>query len=205
MFKPLGAIGVIGTLVLVGSICLPGSAQSTATPDSTVTPDATTTSPPSTTPPATTTPDTTVTPNTPNTTITPNSTVTPNSTTSPAVPVSSSSPSTSGSMAKTMSPDRETITGATEVNLPAPPVAPVYFTLPMEIKITKDAAVTSNTPITDKMTSNYSAWADAIRACSQQKPAFVRIVGDEAMPFMVGGSDGTIKLNANDKPVCSMS
>jgi hypothetical protein len=114
-------------------------------------------------------------------------------------------PAAAESTAKTMSPDQETITGATAVSLPTPPVTPIYYTLPMEIKISKDEAVTSNTPITDKFTSNYTAWAEAVKACSLQKPAFVRMVGDQPMPFMVGGSEGTIKLNANDKPVCSVS
>jgi hypothetical protein len=114
-------------------------------------------------------------------------------------------PAAAESMVKTMSPDQETITGATAVSLPTPPLAPIYFTLPMQIEIVKDTSVTTNTPITDKYTSNYTAWAEAIKACYQQKPDFVRMVGTQPMPYMVGGESGTIKLNANDKPVCNVS
>ncbi len=107
-------------------------------------------------------------------------------------------------LAVTDSPDEETIVGGRSVDLPTPPVTPIYFTLPMELAIVKDPAITTDTPITDKLTSNYTAWGEAIRACTQQKPIFVRKVGDKEVPFVVGGSAGQIKLNANDKPVCSI-
>ncbi|XGV99336.1 MAG: hypothetical protein ACAF41_10425 [Leptolyngbya sp. BL-A-14] len=107
-------------------------------------------------------------------------------------------------LAVTNSPDSETIVGGRSVDLPTPPTTPIYFTLPIELSIVKDPAITTNTPITDSLTSNYAAWGEKIRACALQKPIFVRKVGDAQEPFVVGGSEGTIKLNANDKPVCSV-
>lgn len=107
-------------------------------------------------------------------------------------------------LAVTTSPDKESIVGGRSVDLPTPPVAPIYFTLPIELSIVKDPAVATDTPITDKLTSDYTAWGAAIRDCYMQKPIFVRKVGDEQVPFVVGGSEGKIKLNANDKPVCSI-
>jgi hypothetical protein len=107
-------------------------------------------------------------------------------------------------LAVTTSPDEETIVGGRSVNLPTPPVGPIYFTLPIELSIVKDAEIATNTPITDKLGSDYAAWGAAIRECSLQKPTFVRTVGEEQYPFVVGGTEGTIKLNANDKPVCSI-
>ena len=107
-------------------------------------------------------------------------------------------------LAVTNAPDKETIVGGRSVDLPTPPVAPIYFTLPIELSIVKDPAIATNTPITDSLKSDYPAWGEKIRACALQKPIFVRKVGDEQVPFVVGGSEGTIKLNANDKPVCSL-
>lgn len=106
--------------------------------------------------------------------------------------------------ARTNSPDEETITGGRTVNLPTPPVAPFYYTLPMEIRIAKDPAVTTNTPITDKLGTQYAAWGEAIRACLKQKPDFLRLAKEKEVPFVVGDSQGTIKLNSNDKPVCAV-
>jgi hypothetical protein len=107
-------------------------------------------------------------------------------------------------LAVTTSPDKETIVGGRSVDLPTPPVTPIYFTLPIELAIVKDPAIATNTPITDSLKSDYAAWGAKIKECSLQKPIFVRKVGDEQVPFVVGGSEGTIKLNANDKPVCSL-
>ena len=107
-------------------------------------------------------------------------------------------------LAVTTSPDKETIVGGRSVDLPTPPVTPIYFTLPIELSIAKDPAITTNTPITDKIPTDYPAWGAAIKACLLQKPIFTRKAVDEQVPFIVGGSEGTIKLNANDKPVCSI-
>jgi hypothetical protein len=98
---------------------------------------------------------------------------------------------------------QESITGISQATLPTPsPMPAAYFTLPIDIKIAKDASITSNTPISDKGMSDVKAWGAAIENCMMQKPALVRMVGNQAVPFMVGGSDGTIKLNANDVSVC---
>jgi hypothetical protein len=98
---------------------------------------------------------------------------------------------------------QESITGVTQATLPTPgPVPATYFTLPIDIQIAKDPSITSNTPISDKGTSDVTAWAAAVENCMMQKPALVRMVGNQAVPFMVGGSDGTIKLNANNVAVC---
>ncbi len=98
----------------------------------------------------------------------------------------------------------ETITGIKEVSFPTPPVTPAFFTLPIELRVVKDPAITSNTPITDKNATDLSAWSSAIRACAMDRPAFVRMVGDQQVPFMVNGTEGKVRLNANDKPVCSV-
>lgn len=103
--------------------------------------------------------------------------------------------------ATTPVPDEETITGARTGTLPTPPVISAYFTLPIATSIVKDASVTTNTPITDKATS-VAAWGEAIRECLKQKPMMMRDAKGTMVPFIVGGSEGTIKLNANDKPVC---
>lgn len=107
-------------------------------------------------------------------------------------------------LAVTESPDQETIVGGRSVDLPTPPVTPIYFTLPIELSIVKDTAITTNTPITDKLSSDLAAWGAAIKDCTLQKPVFLRTVGDQMVPFVVGGAEGKIKINANDKPVCSL-
>ena len=50
-------------------------------------------------------------------------------------------------LAVTTSPDKETIVGGRSVDLPTPPVTPIYFTLPIELSIVKDPAIATNTPI----------------------------------------------------------
>lgn len=97
--------------------------------------------------------------------------------------------------------DSETITGARTGTLPTPPVVSAYFTLPIKTMVVKDASITTNTPITDKATS-VAAWGEAIRACLKDKPMMVRDAKGTMVPFVVGGSEGGIKLNANDKSVC---
>ena len=71
----------------------------------------------------------------------------------------------------------------------------------MKIMVVKDASVTTNTPITDKATT-VAAWGESIRACLKDKPMLMRDAKGTMVPFVVGGSEGMIKLNANDKPVC---
>ncbi|KAM3098945.1 hypothetical protein ACKFKF_15980 [Phormidesmis sp. 146-12] len=99
--------------------------------------------------------------------------------------------------------EKESLTGIKEISFPTPPVTPAFFTLPMQLKVVKDTSITSNTPITDKSAKDITAWAAAIRACAADRPAFVRVVGDQEVPFMINGSEGKVRMNANDKPVCS--
>jgi hypothetical protein len=107
-------------------------------------------------------------------------------------------------MASTMVFPQETITGIKTVSLPTPsPVGPAYFTLPIQVEVMKDSSITSNNPISDKNTTDIQAWASAVQGCLQQKPMLVRVVGDRTVPFMINGSEGTIKINANDRAVCA--
>ncbi len=99
--------------------------------------------------------------------------------------------------------DDETLTGIKETTLPSTSSAPSKLTLPIQVAVVKEAAVTSDTPITDKMSKDLTAWGAAVSSCLQDKPAFVRVVEDKQVPFMVNGTEGKIRLNANDKPVCS--
>jgi hypothetical protein len=106
--------------------------------------------------------------------------------------------------ATTMVLPQETITGIKTQSLPAPlPVGPIYFTLPIQVEVMKDSSITSNHPISDKNTNDVQAWASAVQGCLQQKPMLVRVVGNQTMPFMINGSEGTIKMNANDRAVCA--
>jgi hypothetical protein len=106
--------------------------------------------------------------------------------------------------ASTMVLPQETITGIKTVSLPTPlPVGPAYFTLPIQVEVMKDSSITSNNPISDKNTRDIQAWAAAVQGCLQQKPMLIRVVGDQNVPFMINGSEGTIKINANDRAVCA--
>jgi hypothetical protein len=123
----------------------------------------------------------------------------------------SSTPTASipGAAVTTMVLPKETITGIKSVGLPTPPpVMPIYFTLPIQVAVAKDSSMTSNTPISDRYTDkanwDVKAWAAAVSNCLQAKPKLMRVVGDEQVPFMLNGSEGTIMLNANDKAVCPM-
>ncbi|NJR49357.1 MAG: hypothetical protein HC780_07055 [Leptolyngbyaceae cyanobacterium CSU_1_3] len=228
MLKKFAAASVVAILM---GYTLPVTAQSTETlptiPSEKPSTETTPTTPPATemqpvTPPAAPSPETTPSPEmSPSTTppieATP-STPAPEATPSapaptevqPATPIapSTSSPTVTPAAdakptAKTMVLESETITGITEVSFPTPPVTPAFFTLPMKLRIVKDASITSNTPITDKTARDLQAWAAAIRACAADKPAFVRVVDDKEVPFMINGSEGKVRMNANDRPVCS--
>ncbi len=210
-------------IAILAGYALPGAAQSTnnapsTTPTAAPSTDMHPTMQPSTMPsneaqpsPSTpTTPMPETTPVTPEMTPTAPSTPAPSTETQPMVP-STSTPSVTPSAevkptdmtAKTTVLKEETITGIKEVSLPTPPTTPAFFTLPIELHVLKDAAITSDTPITDKNSRDLSAWASAVRACAMDKPAFVRVVGDQQVPFIINGTEGKIRMNANDKPVCS--
>ena len=99
---------------------------------------------------------------------------------------------------------QETITGVPKQDFPTPPVTPIRYTLPMDIKVTKDASVTTNTPITDQYPSDLARWSELVSQCLKDKPMLVRVVDNQSVPFIVNKMEGKLKLNANDKPVCSV-
>jgi hypothetical protein len=209
----------------------PTTPDSTTTPTTPSTPDSTTTPTTPTTPGSTTTPTTpgsTTTPTTPDSTTTPTTPTTPDSTTTPgsttpatpdstptpapSTPTPSTAPSGGQSAApsdqpaaSTMVLDKETITGVKEVTLPTTPKRAAYFTLPINVQVVKEASITTDTPITDKLAKDLPSWSSAVRACLQDKPSFVRVVDNQQVPFMLSGGEGKIKLNANDRPVCAAS
>jgi hypothetical protein len=98
----------------------------------------------------------------------------------------------------------ETITGVPSHTLPTPPVHPIKYTLPMDVRVVKDASITTNTVITDARGTELAAWAELVRQCLREKPVLVRVVGESQVPFIVNKAEGKLKLNANDKPVCSI-
>lgn len=98
----------------------------------------------------------------------------------------------------------ETISGVPSQSLPTPPVLTAKFTLPMDIQVAKDPGITTNTPLTDQYGSDLAKWGESVSECLKSKPVLLRVVGDESVPFVVGGSEGRLKLNANDKAVCSL-
>ena len=111
-------------------------------------------------------------------------------------------------MAETDILPSETYIDTTVHNLPTPPVHPAKYTLPMKIMVVKDASITTDTPLADQYkygtTEDLQKWAEAIRACLKDRPAMVRMVGDQSVRFVVNNTEGKIKLNANDKAVCPL-
>jgi hypothetical protein len=108
-----------------------------------------------------------------------------------------------GVTVKTKIVPKETLVEMTEFTLPTPPPGPFYFTLPMDIKIAKDANVTTDTPVTDRYgIDKLEPWLAAIRQCLKESPKLLRTVGEEQVPFNLMGTEGKVVLNANDKPVC---
>jgi hypothetical protein len=104
---------------------------------------------------------------------------------------------------------QETITGIKTVSLPEPaPIQPAFFTLPINLKVAQDSSATSSTPISDRYTGkanwDLAAWTAGVRNCLQQKPKLMRVVGDQTVPFMLDGSEGTIMLNSSNQAVCPM-
>jgi hypothetical protein len=98
----------------------------------------------------------------------------------------------------------ESVTGVPSHTLPTPPVHPNEYTLPMDIEVVKDDSITTNTIITDARGSDLPAWAELVRQCLRENPILVRVVGEEQVPFIVNKMEGKLKLNVNDKPVCSI-
>jgi hypothetical protein len=129
--------------------------------------------------------------------------------TQPLTTPSEMKPSGPAPAAMTMVLPQETITGIKTVSLPEPmPIRPAYFTLPITLKVAQDTGSTSSTPISDRYTGkanwDLAAWMSGVRNCLQQKPKLMRVVGDQSVPFMLNGSEGTIMLNADNQAVCPM-
>jgi hypothetical protein len=129
--------------------------------------------------------------------------------TQPMTTPSAMKPSGPAPAAMTLVLPQETITGIKTVSLPEPmPIRPAYFTLPIILKVAQDSSATSSTPISDRYTQKASwdinAWAAGVRNCLQQKPKLLRVVGNQTVPFMLDGAEGTIMLNAENKSVCPM-
>lgn len=116
--------------------------------------------------------------------------------------------SASAQMAETDVLPSETYIEPRVLDLPTPPVLPAKYTLPMTILVVKDASITSDTPLADQYkygtTEDLQKWAEAVRACLKDKPAMVRKVGDQEVRFVVNDTEGKVRLNANDKPVCGV-
>lgn len=98
---------------------------------------------------------------------------------------------------------RETFVGTTSHTLPTPPVHPAAFSLPMDVQIVKNDTITSDTPITDKngIGSDIKVWGAEIQKAMYARPKLVRVVGKDAVPFVINGDEGTIVLNANGRAV----
>ncbi|MEB3211984.1 MAG: hypothetical protein VKL39_11545 [Leptolyngbyaceae bacterium] len=107
-------------------------------------------------------------------------------------------------LAETYSPDEETIVGGREVSLPSVPVTPWRYALPMEISIIQDSSITTDTPITDAMSDDVSAWGEAVAGCLTLSPEMVRETVAGNQPFIVSDAARTIHLNANSSPVCPL-
>lgn len=131
----------------------------------------------------------------------------------PAPTVSTTSvPMSAGPAPAAMTPvlPQETITGIPSVSLPEPlPIRPAYFTLPIVTKVAQDSSATSTTPISDRYTGkanwNLEAWLAGVRGCMAAKPKLVRVVGEQSVPFMLNGEEGTIMVNSENRAVCPMS
>jgi hypothetical protein len=100
----------------------------------------------------------------------------------------------------------ESATGVPSLTLPTPPVTPNAFTLPVDVQVAKDSSITSSTLITDKygIGSDIKVWGEDIRKCMMATPKMERVVGKTRVPFVINGKEGILKLNASDKPVCSI-
>lgn len=115
------------------------------------------------------------------------------------------------------------------VELQSVPVLPVYFTLPMDVRVSSMSSITTDHPITDRFqivafkdyttdstqnlddipphqqqySSAVTAWAEQLRECLKEKPKLYRLTskGDE-IPVMLSSTMGKVVLNANSKSVC---
>jgi hypothetical protein len=115
-------------------------------------------------------------------------------------------PAVAGPKAVTKVLPRESYVGTPSHTLPTPPVHPALFTLPIDVQVVKDESITSDTLVTDKygLGSDYKVWAADIQKCLYSPAKMVRMAGKDAVPFVINGADGVIKLNANNRAVCSI-
>jgi hypothetical protein len=115
-------------------------------------------------------------------------------------------PAVAGPTATTKVLPSESATGVPSHKLPTPPVHPNAFTLPIDVQVAKDDSITSSTLITDKygIGSDIKVWGEDIRKCMMSTPKLERVVGKTKVPFVINGKEGVLKLNASNKPVCSI-
>ena len=106
-------------------------------------------------------------------------------------------------------------------DLPHIPVLPKKFVFPILTEMVSDPSITTNSPIADQYppppipdrvtlddlpgiraeyTTVLNTWYEEVRECLQQKPKLIRVATGEPIHFE--GKEGTIVLNANDRPVC---
>jgi hypothetical protein len=116
----------------------------------------------------------------------------------------SSLPAVAGMKAVTPVLPRESFTGVTTLTLPTPPVLPALFSLPINTVVAKDDTITSDTPITDKygVGSDIKTWGADVTKCLYAPAAIVRMAGKDAVPFVIDGQEGVVKVNANGRAVC---
>lgn len=123
-----------------------------------------------------------------------------------ALVVGSSLPAFAGIKAVTPVLPRESFVGTPSLDLPTPPVLPALFTLPITTMVVKDDSITSDTLITDKygVGSDIKTWGADVTKCLYSPAKLVRVAGKDAVPFVIDGTEGIIKLNANGRAVCSI-
>ncbi len=123
-----------------------------------------------------------------------------------ALVVGSSLPAFAGTKAVTPVLPRESFVGTPSLDLPTPPVLPALFTLPITTVVVKDDSITSDTLITDKygVGSDIKTWGADVTKCLYSPAKLVRVAGKDAVPFVIDGTEGVIKLNANGRAVCSI-
>jgi hypothetical protein len=90
---------------------------------------------------------------------------------------------------------------------PAPPTETQPAVPSTSTPVTTPSAQVKPTEMTAKTTvlkeETITGIKEVSRACAMDKPAFVRVVGDQQVPFVINGTEGKVRMNANDKPVCS--
>lgn len=121
--------------------------------------------------------------------------------------VGASLPAAAVPKAETKILPKETFTGVESITLPytAPYQLPGALTLPMDVVVVKDTSLTDDYPITTKfgIGSDIKEWGAAVKKCETSRPKLVRMVGSDAVPFVIEGDEGNVVLNANGRAVCT--